>query len=77
MDIFNKNKISELERIIERQERELENFMRERDRKNSGKHETGAWCEGCVNLIIHNEYGCYPAKFCILDNECADRKPKA
>lgn len=76
MDIFNKKKIAELERIIERQEIELENFRRERDEKNSKKHKTGAWCEGCGNLIIHQAYGCYSTQFCILDNECADRKMK-
>lgn len=74
MDILNKKKIAELERIIERQEEELENFRRERDEKNSGKHKTGAWCEGCENFVIHKNYGCYPTQFCMLDNECKDRK---
>lgn len=74
MDIFNKNKVAELERIIERQERELENLRRERDKKNSGKHKTGAWCDGCKNLVIHQAYDCYPTEFCMLDNECKDRE---
>lgn len=77
MDIFNKKKITELENIIERQERELKNFRRERDEENSGKHKTGEWCEGCENLVIHKDYGYYPTQFCMLDNKCADRKQKA
>lgn len=77
MDIFNKKKVADLQEIIERQEIELESLRRERDEKNSGKHKTGAWCEGCGNLVIHKDYYCYPTKFCILDNECADRKQKA
>lgn len=76
MDIFNKKKIAELEDIIEIQERELERLRRERDEKNSRKHKTGAWCEGCKNSVIYHPYGSYPTKFCMLDNECADRKPK-
>lgn len=77
MDILNKKKIAELEDIIERQERELESLRRERDEENSGKHKIGAWCEGCENLVTHKVYGCYPTQFCMLDNKCAGRKPKA
>lgn len=74
MDIFNKRKVVELEKIIERQNSELERFRLERDRKENGKHEVGAWCHGCRNLIIHNAHSYYPTQFCKLDNECKDRK---
>lgn len=74
MDIFNRKKIAELKEIIEGQERELKNFRKERDSKNSEKHKMGAWCEGCKNRIIHQPFGYYPTQFCILDNECKDRK---
>jgi len=74
MDIFNRKKVAELENKIERQERELENYRREKEEENSKKHKTGAWCQGCQNLAIYNSYGCFPTQFCILDNECPDRK---
>lgn len=71
MDIFNKRKVAELEKIIERQNSELEGFRLERNRKKNGKHEVGAWCHGCRNLITTNFFG---YNFCKLDNECKDRK---
>ena len=80
MDIFNKKRIAELERIIEKQEIELENFRREKDKKSSGEpskeeHKTGVWCEGCKNAISYNTYGAFGTyRFCLLDNECKDRK---
>ncbi|MCM1327300.1 MAG: hypothetical protein NC094_11940 [Bacteroidales bacterium] len=77
MNIFNKNKVVELERKIEELESELETYRKKESEKNSGKHKTGAWCEGCKNLVTntaYSMYGCYPAKFCMLDNECKDRK---
>lgn len=77
MDIFKKKKISELQRIIENQERELKGFREERDLKNSGKHKTGVWCEGCKNSVTYNErnfFGEYKARICLLDSECRDRE---
>ena len=74
MEIFNKKRIAELEEIIKTQENALETFREEIIKKNSKKHKTGAWCNGCKNLVVHQAFGCYPTQFCILDNECEDRK---
>ncbi len=76
MDIFNRKKVAELERKIERQERDLENYRRKEEERNSKKHRTGVWCEGCKNLCFNTAIGCfgYPYRFCMLDNECPDRK---
>ena len=77
MDIFNKKKVCKLERKIEELESELEIYRKKEPEKNSGKHETGEWCNGCKNLIIYREgyfMGGYTAKYCILDNKCKDRE---
>lgn len=74
MDIFNKNKVKELERKIEELESELKDYRKKESEKNSGKHKTGAWCQGCKNLTVYSDVGCYPYQFCMLDNECKDRK---
>lgn len=74
MDIFNKRKVAELEKVIEKQDMELERLRQERKSKNNGEHEVGAWCHGCRNLIIHNVLGYHPAQFCKLDNKCKDRR---
>ncbi len=74
MDIFNKNKVKELERKIERLESELE-IYREKEKENQNKrHKTGVWCQGCKNLIINPAIGYFSAQFCMLDNECKDRE---
>lgn len=74
MDIFNKNKVREQERKIEELESELEVYRKKESEKNSGKHKTGAWCQGCKNLSTYTPIGCFPCQFCMLDNECKDRK---
>lgn len=76
MDIFNRKKVAELERIIERQERDLENYRRKEKERNSKKHQTGVWCEGCKNLYSNTAIGCfgYTYRFCMLDNKCNDRE---
>lgn len=74
MVIFNSNKVRELERKIEELESELEVYRKKKSEENSKKHETGPWCEGCGNLINYSAFGCYPTRFCMLDNECKDRK---
>lgn len=77
MDIFNKKKISDLEKIIEKQEDELKEFRKERELKNSGKRKTGVWCQGCKNAIVYKErnfYGEHEGRFCLLNNECKDRE---
>lgn len=79
MDIFNKKKVAELQRIIENQERALGIFRRKRDEENSGKHETGEWCEGCENCSSYYSYaacGAYTSRYCLLDNKCKDRKSR-
>lgn len=77
MDIFNKNKVKDLERKIEELERELESYKKKEPDKISGKHETGAWCQGCKNLVVYSCIGCYQTQFCLLDNKCKDREAKA
>lgn len=74
MDIFNKNKVTELERKIEELERELETYRKKELEKSKGRHKTGAWCQGCKNLVVHSAVGCFPYQFCMLDNECKDRE---
>lgn len=74
MDIFNKTKVRELERKIEELESELEVYRKKESEKSSGKHKTGAWCQGYKNLTSYKPAGCFPYQFCMLDNECKDRK---
>lgn len=74
MDIFNKNKIKEMEAIIRAQEKELEVYRKKEKENQKKRHKTGVWCQGCENSIINTAVGCFPTQFCILDNECKDRK---
>lgn len=77
MDIFNKEKIDELCKIIEKQKIELDKLKQEIDEKKQQKHKTGEWCEGCENCSSYYSYGIcgnHIERFCLLDNECKDRK---
>ena len=76
MDIFNKNKVLDLEIKIQELEEKLKIY--EGKAGDKVKHKTGVWCKGCKNLIIDDNYAivssnCFPTRYCILDNECKDR----
>ncbi len=77
MDIFNRKKVLNLQQEINEAYAELELCKEElrkyRDDDNISKHITGAWCEGCKNSKTYTAMGCYPTKFCMLDNPCKDR----
>lgn len=73
MDIFNKNKIAELEEIIRSQEEELKIFREMEEKRKSKKHVTGIQCIGCKNLLTRTfEYNTH--YICKLDIECKERK---
>lgn len=54
-----------------------ERYCKKIAEQESGKHNCGAWCEGCENLIKYEFEGAYGVQrymYCKLDYKCEDRK---
>ena len=52
-----------------------ERYCKKIAEKESGKHNCGAWCDGCGNLVKYEFDSVYGLRtYCKLDYKCQDRK---